>query len=245
MAATEPVYRTDPYAREVEATVIGHIDGGIILDRTVFYPAGGGQPGDTGTLSGGHEGSAHYQIVEAIHGPEPGTIVHRLENGVAPPPLGTIVSCRLDWGRRYRHMRVHTTLHLLCSIIDGWVTGGQIGSERGRLDFDLDEAPDKTALTERLNSLISTNFPVAEEWIDQSELDANPDMVRTLSVKPPRTNEGSIRLVRIGGEAEPVDRQPCGGTHVRSTAEIGSVVVTKIEKKGRRNRRIVVTLNAD
>ncbi|WP_366654395.1 alanyl-tRNA editing protein [Fodinicurvata sp. EGI_FJ10296] len=239
MPQTETLFRAAPYDREMTATVTGHAEGGVVLDRTVFYPTGGGQPGDSGVLS---TGDAMWPVSEAIYGQSPGNIVHRLDGADPLPPVGSTVTGIVDWDRRLGHMRIHTTLHLLCAIVDGWVTGGSIGKDRGRLDFDLETAPDKDALTDRLNVLIAANHPVVEEWIDEAELDSNPEMVRTLSVKPPRTGEGRIRLVRIGPPDAPIDRQPCGGTHVASTGEIGPVTVAKIEKKGRQNRRIAVAL---
>ncbi len=239
MSQTEPLYRSAPYSREMTAAVLDHADGGVVLDRTAFYPTGGGQPGDTGVLS---NGEAMWPIVDTVHGTAANTIVHRLEEGIEPPPIGATVTGIIDWDRRLGHMRIHSTLHLLCAVVDGWVTGGSIGPDRGRLDFDLESAPDKSALTDRLNTLIVANHPIVEEWIDEAELDSNPEMVRTLSAKPPRTGEGRIRLVRIGPAEAPIDRQPCGGTHVASTGEIGPVTVTKIEKKGRQNRRIAVSL---
>ena len=241
MPQTELLYRSAPYSREMTATVLDHADHGVVLDRTAFYPTGGGQPGDSGVLS---NGTALWPIIDTVHGPAPDHIIHRLEDGVEPPPVGTEVTGIVDWDRRWGHMRIHTTLHLLCAVVDGWVTGGSIGADRGRLDFDLEQAPDKAVLTDRLNSLIVANHPIVEEWINEAELDSNPEMVRTLSVKPPRTGEGKIRLIRVGASDAPIDRQPCGGTHVASTGEIGPVSVTKIEKKGRQNRRIAVALGA-
>lgn len=236
---TELLYRSAPYNREMTATVLDHVGGGIVLDRTLFYPAGGGQPGDSGVLS---TGEAMWPVVDTVHGPSAGTVVHCLDAGIQSPPIGTTVTGIIDWDRRLGHMRIHSTLHLLCAGVEGWVTGGSIGAERGRLDFDLESAPDKAALTDRLNALIVADHAIVEEWIEEAELDSNPEMVRTLSAKPPRTGEGLIRLVRIGPADAPIDRQPCGGTHVASTGEIGPVTVTKIEKKGRQNRRIAVAL---
>ena len=236
---TEALFRTDPYATECRARVIAAGPEGIVLDRTVFYAQAGGQPGDAGILrwDGGE-----VAVANAVKGPEE-TILHLPAPGAAVmPPVGTEVTAVLDWPRRHRLMRMHSSLHLLCSLLPGaGVTGGQIGAERSRLDFDLPEPPAKEWLTERLNALIAEDHPIGERWIAEAELDANPGLVRTLSVQPPR-GAGRIRLVRIGPEEAPVDLQPCGGTHVRSTAEIGRVEVTKLESKGRQNRRVYVAL---
>jgi misacylated tRNA(Ala) deacylase len=170
----------------------------------------------------------------------PDAILHLIAPGTALPPPGTTVQAVLDWPRRQALMRMHTTLHLLCAALPGVaVTGGQIGADRSRLDFNLPVAPAKEAVEARLNELIGEDHPVTTEWVDEAVLDANPDLVRTLSVQPPR-GTGRVRLVRIGAGANPVDLQPCGGTHVARTGEIGRVVVVKIENKGRQNRRIVV-----
>ena len=159
-----------------------------------------------------------------------------------PPPPGTEVTAELDWERRHRHMRMHSAMHLLCSLIPGaGVTGGQVGAERSRLDFDLAEPPTKENLTDRLNALVAADYPLAARWITDAELDANPSLVRTLSVQPPR-GAGQVRLMRIGAEAAPVDLQPCGGTHVARTGEIGRVEVTKLENKGKQNRRVYLVL---
>ena len=230
---TEPLFREDAYLREVTARVLA---AGVITDRSNFYPRAGGQPGDAGMLrwAGGEA-----VIAEALKG-EDGAILHPID-GPGPAP-GEAVTLVLDWERRHRHMRMHTTLHLLCSLIPGaGVTGGQIGAEKSRLDFDLAEPPTKEWLTERLNALIAEDHPVSESWITEAELDANPGLVRTLSVQPPR-GAGRVRLVRIGPGDMPLDVQPCGGTHVRRTAEIGRVVVLKLENKGRQNRRISIAL---
>jgi misacylated tRNA(Ala) deacylase len=235
---TEPLFRTDPYAAECAARVIAAGPEGVLLDRSVFYAQAGGQPGDTGLL---RWDAGEMPVANAVKGPED-TILHLPGPGAALPPLGAEVTAALDWARRHRHMRMHTSLHLLCSLIPGaGVTGGQIGADRSRLDFDLPDPPTKDWLTERLNALIAADHAVAERWVAEAELDANPGLVRTLSVQPPR-GAGRIRLVRIGPEEAPVDLQPCGGTHVRRTGEIGSVAVLKLESKGRQNRRISVAL---
>jgi misacylated tRNA(Ala) deacylase len=239
---TELLYRADAYARDCTATVLaagpqGEMLG-VLLDRTPFYAQAGGQPGDAGVLrwAGGE-----LAITKAVKGSED-EVLHLAAAGAVLPPVGATVTAALDWAPRHRHMRMHTALHLLCSLIPGaGVTGGQIGADRSRLDFDLPDPPTKESLTERLNTLIAADHPVGERWITEAELEANPGLVRTLSVQPPR-GAGRIRLVRIGPEDAPVDLQPCGGTHVRSTAEIGRVEVTKLENKGRQNRRVYLVL---
>ncbi|ROT95909.1 alanyl-tRNA editing protein [Histidinibacterium lentulum] len=235
---SEALWLEDAYVREAEATVRAVTgEGGLILDRTLFYPTGGGQPGDSGRLlwEGGEIG-----IATTVKG-ETGPVLVPAEP--APlPRVGARVRQVLDWERRHRHMRVHTALHLLSVVVPLPVTGGAIGAEKGRLDFDMAEPPeDRDALEADLNRLVEADFPVGAEWIDEAELDANPGLVKTLSVQPPR-GAGRIRLVRIGlGEAT-ADLQPCGGTHVASTAEIGRLRLGKIEKKGQQNRRISLHL---
>ncbi len=229
---TEKLFLDDSTLREAATTVVAVLPGGVLLDRTPFYARGGGQPGDAGLLrwDGGE-----LTVAEAIKG-EDGAILHPVA-GDAPPP-GTQVTAALDWGRRFAHMRMHTTLHLLCALLPGAaVTGGQIGAEKSRLDFDLPEAPDRDRIEAGFAALIAADHQVTAEWVDESVLDTNPGLVRTLSVKPPR-GTGRLRLVRIGD----VDLQPCGGTHVASTAQIGAVRVLKIENKGRQNRRISLAL---
>jgi misacylated tRNA(Ala) deacylase len=236
---TEPLFRTDPYLREATATVIAHtVEGGIICDRSIFYATGGGQPGDSGWLiwEGGR-----LAIATAVKA-EGGQIALVPAEPAAMPPLGMQVTQHLDWERRYCHMRVHTALHLLSVVIPLPVTGGQIGTERGRLDFDMPDPPaDVQMLEDRLNALIGLDLPVTDSWITDAELLANPGLVKTMSVQPPM-GQGRVRLVRIGDEAMQVDLQPCGGTHVARTAEIGRVEIGRIEKKGRQNRRVSITL---
>ena len=235
---TALLYRDDAYARECSARVLAAGPEGVLLDRTVFYAQAGGQPGDAGAL---RWDSGEMAVARAVKGPGD-TVLHLPAEGAALPPVGAEVTASLDWAPRHRHMRMHTALHLLCSLIPGaGVTGGQIGAERSRLDFDLSDPPAKEGLTERLNALIAADHAVGERWITAAELDAAPELVRTLSVQPPR-GAGRIRLVRIGQEGAPVDLQPCGGTHVRSTGEIGRVEVTKLENKGKQNRRVYVVL---
>lgn len=236
---TEPLFREDAYLREAPATVVAAGPDGIVLDRTPFFAAGGGQPGDTGRLTL-TDGTA-IAVTEAVKG-EGGAIVHRIAAGAALPEPGAAVIAAIDWDRRHRLMRMHTALHLLCALIPGAaVTGGAIGDGKGRLDFDLPDPPAREALDAGLAALIAADHPVTTEWISEAALDANPGLVRTLSVMPPR-GAGRVRLVRIGAGDPPVDLQPCGGTHVRSTGEIGRIAIAKVEKKGRQNRRIALVL---
>ena len=235
---TEHLFRADAYLRACTARVVELSERGLVLDRTVFYPRAGGQPGDTGTLR--WEGG-EAALGEALKG-EGAAVLHPLAEGAAAPPPGAEVEVALDWTRRHRHMRMHTTMHLLCSLVPGiYATGGQIGAEKSRLDFDLAEPPAKEWWTERLAALVAADHPVSADWVDEAVLDANPGLVRTLSVQPPR-GAGRIRLVLVGTAEAPVDRQPCGGTHVRSTGEIGGVEVLKLESKGRQNRRVSIAL---
>ncbi len=233
---TERMYEDDAQLAAMQAHVVASGPDGVVLDRTVFYARGGGQPGDVGTLrwDGGEA-----QITDTIKG-EAGAILHLVAPGAALPPVGAAVSGTLDWARRHRLMRMHTAMHLLCSLIKGAaVTGGAVGAERSRLDFDLPNPPPKEEVEAGLNALIAADHPVHLEWVDEAVLDSNPALVRTMSVQPPR-GTGRLRLVRIGPEAAPVDLQPCGGTHVARTGEIGRIAVVKIENKGKQNRRIII-----
>jgi len=238
---TETLFRDDAYLRDCEATVTAINDrGGIVLDRTVFYPTGGGQPGDRGALvwEGGET-----PVATTVKGEASDEIVHVPAEGAALPPVGARVTARIDWEVRHRRMRVHTGLHLLSVVIPLPVTGGSVGEEKGRLDFDMPEVPeDWEALEVELNRLIAGDHAVTTEWITDAELDANPELVKTMAVQPPR-GQGRVRLVRIGAGDGTVDLQPCGGTHVRSTAEIGRVRFGKIEKKGRQNRRVSILID--
>lgn len=233
------LYRDDAYLREAEAEVMALTsEGGIALSRTVFYPTGGGQPGDSGWLewSGGR-----LSVATAVKG-EGGASVLVPAEPAALPPVGTRVHQVLDWERRHKHMRIHTALHLLSVVVPLPVTGGQIGAGTGRLDFHMPQPPeDREALELALQELIDRDLEVSETWITEAELDAQPDLVKTLSVQPPRGG-GRIRLVRIGNGPETVDLQPCGGTHVARTGEIGAVRLGKIENKGKQNRRIKIAL---
>ncbi|MGE0767650.1 MAG: alanyl-tRNA editing protein [Hyphomicrobiaceae bacterium] len=238
---TEQLYRTDAYLRHCEAQVI-NVDerGGIVLDRTPFYASAGGQPGDRGWLR--FAGGECTIATTVYDNTDKSRVVHMAAEGAPRPSAGDTVEIEVDWERRHRHMRMHTALHLLCSLVPFPVTGGQIGADEGRLDFDIEDASsvDRDLLTTKLNALVAADHPVSERWITDAELEANPGLVRTMSVKPP-VGTGRVRLVLIGSDGE-IDMQPCGGTHVRSTGEIGALTVSKIEKKGKINRRIRVVL---
>lgn len=229
---TEEIFREDAYVKQCEARVTAVDDAGIHLDRTVFYPMGGGQPGDTGFLR--LEDGTQIPIADTRKDAVSGDIVH-IPEGEAPAGLeGQQVEACIDWDRRHRLMRMHTLMHLLCSVIPAGVTGGSIRDGSGRLDFDLPESTlDKEHLTAELNRLVEENHPVSSRWISDEELSSNPDLVRTMSVKPPM-GSGKVRIMNVEG----VDLQPCGGTHVAATGEIGPVRVRKIEKKGKHNRRV-------
>jgi len=231
---TEELFREDSYLRECDAVVVAADETAVILDRTVFYPLGGGQPGDCGILSWG-DGSA--SIVDTRYG-EDGAIRHVIDAGVTQPAVGEEVHVTLDWQRRYRHMRMHTAMHLLGSVLQYGVTGGNISAEKSRLDFDMADSVDKEAVSVALQALIAEGHSVSCRWISEAELDAQPELVRTMSVQPPR-GKGSIRLLEIEG----VDLQPCGGTHLNSTAEVGRVRIGKVENKGKHNRRINIHLD--
>ena len=231
---TDELFRKDAYLKECDAEVVA-VDGqAVAVDRTVFYPLGGGQPGDTGTLSGS-AGTA--RILDTRYG-ESGEILHIVEAGAPLPSPGDTVHLALDWDRRYRHMRMHTAMHLLGAVLQYGVTGGNISADKSRLDFDMDDTVDKEAVGAALRALVEEDHPIRCRWISDAELDASPELVRTMSVQPPR-GKGEIRLLEIEG----VDLQPCGGTHLKSTAEVGKVRVGKVEKKGRHNRRVNIHLD--
>jgi misacylated tRNA(Ala) deacylase len=234
MSGTEPLFQQDAYLRSCTARVTEVLPDGVVLDRTVFYPLGGGQPGDTGVLRA--RDGRMWNVVDARKG-EAGRILHRLDSSDGMPSPGDEVEAVLDWDRRYMHMRMHSCLHLLGSVLRYGVTGGQIAADRSRLDFDTQDEIDKDQVTAAVNALIEANHGVQSQWITDEELDRQPELVRTMSVQPPR-GAGRIRLLDIPG----VDLQPCGGTHIASTGEIGRVVVTKVENKGRHNKRVYVAL---
>ena len=230
---TERLFVTDAYRDQCSATVEGFTERGVILDATVFYPTGGGQPGDIGELR--WNGSS-AEVVDTVAEAD-GRIVHVLAEDATAPETGTEVTAVIDFERRHRLMRMHTCLHLLSAVLPYPVTGGQVGDGSGRLDFDLPDSPDKAKVEAELNRIIHEDHPVSARWVDETELDARPELVKTMSVQPPR-GAGRIRLLEIPG----VDLQPCGGTHVKRTGEIGPVQVRKIEKKGRMNRRVKLEL---
>lgn len=236
---TELLFREDAYLDRAEARLVGVTpEGGLLVDRSVFYPTGGGQPGDSGWLDWGEGPMAIATAVKA----EGGMVALVPAEPRALPPVGTALVQRIDWARRFLHMRMHTALHLLSVVIPLPVTGGQIGAGSGRLDFDMPEPPgDLAAVEGALARLVGADLPVGETWISDADLAANPGLVKTLRVAPPR-GQGRVRLVRIGPEDAPVDLQPCGGTHVARTGEIGALRLGKLEKKGRQNRRVTLHL---
>ena len=232
---TTPLYLNDAYQTRAEGRVTGITEqGGIILDQSLFYATSGGQPGDSGILNWDDQ---DIEITTTLKGEE-GTLILIPAEGATRPAVGQAVTQNINWDMRYAHMRMHTALHLLSVVIPLPITGGAITAVKGRLDFDMPEAPDdKDALTDMLNVIIARNFDITERWISDAELDANPLLVKTMSVQPPR-GAGRIRLVRIGDVSDQVDLQPCGGTHVAKTGEIGRVTISKVEKKGKQNRRV-------
>jgi misacylated tRNA(Ala) deacylase len=230
---TELLFRDNPYLAETKAHVVAIGErNGIVLDRTVFYPTGGGQPGDSGSL---WRHGLPIPIATAVYSGDRREVVHQPLEADAPlPQPGEELTAAIDWERRHRHMRIHTGLHLLSVVLPYPVTGGAIGADDGRLDFDVEgELLPKEEIEARLNALVAADHAVTAEWISDDELLANPGLVKTMKVKPPM-GTGRVRLVRIGD----VDLQPCGGTHVRSTAEIGRLALGKIESKGKQNRRV-------
>ncbi|EAR51344.1 hypothetical protein OG2516_15309 [Oceanicola granulosus HTCC2516] len=236
---SELLFLEDAYLRDADAEVTALTEeGGVVLDRTIFYATGGGQPGDSGRLS--WDGGA-IEIATTVKGAD-GDVVLVPAEPAPLPPAGARVRQELDWERRHRHMRVHTALHLLSVAIPLPVTGGSITAEKGRLDFDMPDAPARDGIEAALARMVAADLPVSAEWITEGELDARPDLVKTLRVQPPR-GTGRVRLVRIGQGADTLDLQPCGGTHVASTGEIGALRLGKVEKKGRQNRRVSLLLD--
>ena len=233
---TEKVFYQDSYQKTHSSEVVEVIDDGVILAATIFYPLGGGQPGDSGRLViNGRE----YRVVDTRYADDRHNIVHYLEQeDLSAIQAGDAVDMEIDWERRHRLMRMHTSMHLVCSLISAQATGGAVGETSSRLDFDLqDEVVDKDKLTADLNALIDQALPVSIGTITDTELDQNPELVRTMSVQPPR-GHGSVRTISI----ENTDYQPCGGTHVSNTAEIGELVVTGLKNKGKQNKRISLAL---
>jgi misacylated tRNA(Ala) deacylase len=235
------LFRTDPYARSARTRVTGHTpEGGIVIAESVFYPTGGGQPGDSGIIA--WDGQERV-IATCVKGQGADIVLVPAEpRGL--PPVGAFIACEIDWERRHRHMRVHTALHLLSVVLPLPVTGGQIAADRGRLDFAMPEPPaDRDAIEEALQILVEEDLEVSETYVSDAVLEATPELVKTMSVKPPR-GAGQVRLVRIGRGESQVDLQPCGGTHVARTGEIGALRLGKIENKGRQNRRVHLLLDS-
>ncbi|MGB0552479.1 MAG: alanyl-tRNA editing protein [Alphaproteobacteria bacterium] len=232
---TEEVFRSDSYLKECEATVVSINElGGIVLNRTNFYPTGGGQPGDTGILR--LADGCEITIATTVKGKGDENVVHVPTEGQTAPSPGSQVTAVVDWDRRYLHMQMHTALHLVCSVVPAGVTGNQIGAEKSRMDFDMgDEKLDKEEIAASVNALIDADHPTHIDYITDEELDAQPEIIPTMSVAPPR-GTGRIRLLKIGE----IDLQPCGGTHVSRTGEISHIRITKIESKGKRNRRVSI-----
>ena len=230
----EELFRKDSYLKQADATVTAVEERGVRLDRTIFYPTGGGQPGDTGVLrwDGGEAA-----IVDSLKA-DGGDVLHVLAPDAPRPAVGAAVRTELDWERRYKHMRMHTALNVMSAVIKGSVTGGQVGADKSRLDFNLEgDVPTKEWVTEEINKILSTDHPVVPQWITDEEMNARPELVKTMSVRPPM-GAGRVRLLSIEG----VDLQACGGTHVARTAEIGRVECTKVENKGKMNRRFIIAL---
>jgi misacylated tRNA(Ala) deacylase len=233
---TEKVFYQDSYRKTHSSEVAEVVDGGVILAATIFYPLGGGQPGDTGRLTiGGRE----YRVTDTRYAEDRERIVHFIEDDdLGAIHAGDPVDMEIDWQRRHRLMRMHTSMHLICSLIDAPATGGAVGETESRIDFDLQgQAVDKEQLTAELNALVERALPVSIGSITDEELDRNPSLVRTMSVQPPR-GQGTVRTITV----EDTDYQPCGGTHVRNTAEIGRLLVTRLKNKGKQNKRISLAL---
>lgn len=233
---TECVFQSDAYARLCDARVMSVEGNRVVLDRTVFYPLGGGQPGDRGQLVMADD--SRHAVIDTVKGDD-GEVVHVLAEDEPRLQPGTRVTAAIDWPRRYVLMRYHTCLHLLCAVVDAPVTGGRMSEDKAHLDFDVDmDRLVGPEIEERLNQLIRADHPVETGEIDEETLDENPGLVKTMSVQPPR-GQGRVRTIRIPD----VDLQPCGGTHLRRTGEIGRVSVTKIRSEGRRNRRVTIVLD--
>ena len=232
--ACELLFRDDAYLRTCAARVTAVSEHGIELDRTVFYPRGGGQPGDTGQLR--RADGMIVRVIDTRHGQEPDTVVHLPEPNAPALAVGDVVTAELDWERRYAHMRIHTALHVLSCVVVAPVTGGNIAADKGRLDFDIDMSLlDAERIEREANALIERAVVTETVWITDAELDAQPELVKTMSVQPPR-GAGRVRLLKIPG----IDLQPCGGTHVRNLAEIGRIKVLRIRSEGKRNKRVEI-----
>jgi len=233
---TELLFRDDAYLKTATARVVAAHDGVVTLDRTIFYPLGGGQPGDTGFIV--RDNGERIAIADTRKGAEPGTVAHVLAPGATQPEAGETVGLEIDWKRRYALMRLHTALHVMSCVVIAPVTGGNIAPDKARLDFDIDIALlDADRIADGTNALIARGVATETVWITDEELDARPELVKTMSVQPPR-GAGRIRLLRIPG----IDLQPCGGTHVANIAEIGGIQVTRIRNEGKRNKRVEIVL---
>jgi misacylated tRNA(Ala) deacylase len=223
------LFRENPYLKACEATVVAVNGNAVELDRTVFYPLGGGQAGDTGKVG-------PWRVIDTRKGASGDSVLHLLEPN-ATPEIGMKIPLEIDWERRHRLMRLHTALHLLGAVVKAPVTGGRIGDDKAHLDFDIEmDKLVKEEIEARLNELVSSSFETRARWITDAELDARPELVKTMSVAPPR-GEGRVRLLEIPG----VDLQACGGTHVKNTAEIGRLAVARIRSEGKRNKRVTLT----
>jgi misacylated tRNA(Ala) deacylase len=226
---TELLFHDDAYLRACSATVVALHGDAVELDRTVFYPVGGGQPGDSGRLGG-------LRVADTRKSEDGERVLHLVEAGAALPRPGTTVEAEIDWERRYRHMRLHTALHLLCAVVRAPVTGGRIGEDKAHIDFDIEmEKLVKDDIESGINALVVAARDAHPRWIGDAELDARPELVRTMSVAPPRGG-GRVRLLEIDG----VDLQACGGTHVANTREVGRLSVAKIRSEGKRNKRVTL-----
>ncbi len=235
--ATELLFRDDAYLRTASARVIAACDGAVELDRTIFYALGGGQPGDTGWLL--REDGTRIDVVDTRKGNGPDSVRHLITEGAALPAVGEALTIELDWPRRHAVMRLHTALHVMSCVVVAPVTGGNIAPDKARLDFDIDMSLlDATVIERETNALIARGVETESVWITDEELDARPELVKTMSVQPPR-GAGRVRLLRIPG----IDLQPCGGTHVRNLAEIGGIRVLRIRNEGKRNRRVEIVLS--
>ena len=232
---TELLFRDDAYLRESGARVVAIDERGVVLDRTIFYPQGGGQVGDTGALV--RENGDPVVVTDTRKGDAPDSVVHVIAPD-APLAVGDVVLQRIDWDRRYALMRLHTALHVMSCVVVAPVTGGNIAPEKARLDFDIDMSLlDAAKIEGETNAIIARAIATETVWITDDELDARPELVKTMSVQPPR-GSGRVRLLRIPG----VDLQPCGGTHVRNIGEIGSIRVIRIKNEGKRNKRVEIVL---
>ena len=231
---TERLYSKDAYLKSYTTEVTANTNRNIILVSTIFYPLGGGQPGDTGTLCWQN---FEAKVINTLLNKD-GDIEHIISEDSPVPDIGETITARINWDRRYLHMRMHTALHLLGSILPYGVTGGNISETKSRLDFDMEAPVDKESVNKELNKLVLENRNIQSKWVTQEVLAQQPELIRTMSVKPPITNQ-DIRLLEIEG----IDLQPCGGTHLRTTGEVGQIALGKVEKKGKHNRRVYIKLS--